>query len=155
MVDMERVGKALNPLVHLILSSQLHSMLGRLVLIRYTEKKSGVKYTLPVRYAKSDNELIVVAEPDHQHKKWWRNLRSKSAIHICYRGCWIEASAMAFDGDVAEIAPRLPAYLKRFPPGAAGDGLILSPGNNVHDTEKLREAAKRIVMVAIKMTLGT
>jgi hypothetical protein len=153
---MERVGKALNPLVCVILSSRLHSMpSGRLILIRYAGKKSGMKHTLPVRYAKSDNELIVVAEPDHEHKKWWRNLRSKSAIHICYRGSWIEASAMSFEGDVAEIARRLPAYLKRFPPGAAGDGLILSPGNNVHDVEKLREAAKRIVMVAIKMAGGT
>jgi len=85
-----RVGfafhKVSNPFVRLILSSPLHSMLGgRLILITYTGRKSGKKHTLPVQYAKSGDDLIVVAGY-HQHKRWWRNLLRQSTIEVCYRG---------------------------------------------------------------------
>jgi deazaflavin-dependent oxidoreductase (nitroreductase family) len=123
---------------------------GRLVLITYTGKKSGMKHTLPVQYAKSDGELIVVAGY-HQHKKWWRNLRRQSTVNICYHGKWFEASATAFEGDAAVIAPLLPAYLKRFPESARIRGLTLNSSGDVQDAEKLREAAEKVVVVNIRM----
>jgi deazaflavin-dependent oxidoreductase (nitroreductase family) len=140
-----------NPFVRFILCSRLHSMLsGRLIVITYTGKKTGMNYTLPVQYAKSDDELIVVAGY-HQHKKWWRNLRQQSTIMVCYRGKWFEASATAFEGDIAAIAPLFPAYLRRFPASARIRGLTFDPNGNVEDAEKLREAAKKVVMVNIRM----
>jgi deazaflavin-dependent oxidoreductase (nitroreductase family) len=150
-----RVGfifhRVTNPFVRFILRSPLHSMLsGRLILITYTGEKSGMKHTLPVQYAKSDGELIVVAGY-HQHKKWWRNLRQQSMIKVCYRGKWFEASATAFEGDVAVIAPLFTAYLRRFPESARIRGLTLNSSGNVEDAEKLREAARKVVMVNIKM----
>lgn len=123
---------------------------GQLIIITYTGKKSGMKHTLPVRYAKSDDKLIVVTGY-HRHKKWWRNLRRESAINVRYRGKWIEASAMAYEGDLAVIASLLPAYLRRFPASARIRGLTLDPSGNVEDAERLREAAKKIVMVIIRM----
>jgi len=109
-----------------------------------------MKHTLPVQYAKSDHELIVVAGY-HQHKKWWRNFRQRSRIEVCYHGKWFEASATAFEGDVAVIAPLFPAYLRRFPASARIRGLTLDSTGNVEDVGKLREAASKIVMVNIKM----
>ena len=150
-----RVGfifhKLTNPFVRLALNSRLHSMLsGRLILITYTGVKSGVKHTLPVQYAKSDGELIVVAGY-HQHKKWWRNLRQQSTIKVCYHGTWSEASAKVIEGDVSAIAPLFPAYLRRFPESARIRGLTLDPNGNVKDADKLREAAKKVVMIHIIM----
>jgi deazaflavin-dependent oxidoreductase (nitroreductase family) len=123
---------------------------GRLILITYTGKKSGMKHTLPVQYAKSGGELIVVAGY-HQHKEWWRNFRQQSAIKVCYRRKWFEASATAFEGDAAVIAPLFPAYLRRFPESARIRGLTLDRSGNVQDAEKLRKAAEKVVMVNIKM----
>ena len=139
-----------NPFIRLILRSPLHSLLsGRLILITYTGKKSGMRYMLPVQYARSDGELIVVAGY-HQHKKWWRNLRQRSMIQVCYRGKWYEALATASEGDVSVITPLFPAYLRRFPASARIRGLTLDPSGGVEDEEKLREAAKKVVMVGIK-----
>ena len=129
--------KVSNPLVRLILNTPLHSMLsGRLVLITYTGRKSGKKHTLPVQYAKSGDDLIVVAGY-HQHKKWWRNLLRQSTIEVCYRGRWSEASAIAFDGDVEAIAPLLPDYLRRFRASARIRGLTFDSGGNIEDPGKL------------------
>lgn len=75
-----------------------------------------MRHSLPVQYAESNDELIVVAG-FHQHKKWWRNLLSESSVRVCYRRRWVVASARAFDGDAAVIAPLLPAYLRRSPRG--------------------------------------
>jgi deazaflavin-dependent oxidoreductase (nitroreductase family) len=122
---------------------------GQLILITYTGKKSGKKHTLPVQYAESHDELIVAAGY-HQYKKWWRNLLQQSTINVCYRGKWFEAIAEAFHGNVEEIAPLLPDYLKRFPASARIRGFTLDSSGNVEDSRKLREAAKEIVMVRIR-----
>jgi len=143
--------KVTNPFVRLVLNSPLHSMLsGRLILITYTGKISGKKHTLPVQYAESNNELIVVAGY-HQHKKWWRNLSQSTTVNVRYRGEWFEASAKAFDGDVEAIVPAFPCYLKRFPASARVRGLTLDSGGNIEDPGKLEEAAKHVVMVKIKI----
>jgi len=138
-----------NPFVRFILDSPLHWMLsGRLILITYTGKKSGKKHSLPVQYAESHDELIVVAGY-HEHKKWWRNLLRQSTVNVCYRGKWFEASAKAFDGDVEVIAPLLPDYLRRFPASARIRGLTFDSSGNVEDPGKLAEEAKKVVMVKI------
>jgi len=137
--------------VRLVLTSPLHSTLdGRLILITYTGKKSGKKHSLPVQYAESHNELIVVAGY-HQHKKWWRNLMQQQTVNIRYRGKWFEASAKAFDGDVGVIAPLLPYYLKRFPASARIRGLAWDPNGVVENPEKLEGEAKKVVMVTIRV----
>jgi deazaflavin-dependent oxidoreductase (nitroreductase family) len=123
---------------------------GRLILITYTGRKSGKKHSLPVQYAESREQLIVVAGY-HQHKKWWRNLLHRQTINIRYRGKWFEASAEAFDGDVEVIVPLLPDYLKRFPASARIRGLALDSNGNVENPEKLGEEAKKVVMVTIRM----
>jgi deazaflavin-dependent oxidoreductase (nitroreductase family) len=143
--------KVSNPLVRFILNSPLHSLLsGSVILITYTGRKSGKKHTLPVQYAESHDELVVVAGY-HQYKKWWRNLLQQSTVSVCYRGKWFEASARAFDGDVEAIVPVLPDYLRRFPASARVRGLTFDSNGNVEDQEKLREAAKEVVMVKISM----
>jgi hypothetical protein len=140
-----------NPFVRLILHSRFHAILSeQLILITYAGRKSGVNHTLPVLYAKSDNELIVISGY-HQYKKWWRNLRRRSAINICYRGQWTQAFATSYEGDASVIVPRLQAYLKRFPASARLRGLTLDSRGNVENAEKLLEAAKKVVMVIIKM----
>ena len=143
--------KASNPLVRFILRSRAHAVLsGQLVLITYTGRISGVKHTLPVRYAKSGNELIVISGY-HQYKKWWRNLRQQSTVNVCYRGEWIQTTATAYEGDASVVVPRLEAYLKRFPASARIRGLTLDPSGNIQDSEKLREAAKKAVIVIIQL----
>jgi deazaflavin-dependent oxidoreductase (nitroreductase family) len=140
-----------NPFVRFVLNSPLHSMLsGRLILITYTGKKSGKKHSLPVQYAESHDELIVIAGY-HQHKKWWRNLLQQQTINICYRGKWYEASAKAFDGDIDAITPLLPDYLRRFPASARIRGLALDSSGNVEDQAKLSEEAKKVVMIRIRI----
>jgi deazaflavin-dependent oxidoreductase (nitroreductase family) len=143
--------KLTNPLVRAVLSSSLHPMLGgRLILITYTAKKSRVSHTLPVQYTKSDDELIVVAGY-HRYKKWWRNLRRESVVNISYHGNWVKAHARAFEGDTAAIAPRLPAYLKRFPESARIRGLTFDASGDVPNKQKLAEEASRVVMVIIRI----
>jgi deazaflavin-dependent oxidoreductase (nitroreductase family) len=141
--------KVTNPFVRIILNSPLHSMLsGRLILVKYTGRKSGKEHSLPVQYAKSHDELVLVAGY-HQHKKWWRNLLQQSIVKVCYRGKWFEASAKAFDGDVEVIAPPLLDYVKRFRASARIRGLTLDSSGGIENPEKLSEEAKKVVMVKI------
>jgi len=143
--------KVSNPLVRLLLSSPFHSMLsGHLILITYTGKRSGKKHSLPVQYAKSGDELIVVAGY-HQHKRWWRNLLQQSTIDVRYRGSWFEAVAKAYVGDVEAIAPVFPDYLRRYPMSARYRGLKMDPSGKIEDQRKMEDAVKNVVMVRIRI----
>jgi len=57
----------------------------------------------------------------------------------------------SFDGDVEAVAPLLPDYLKRFRASARIRGLTFDSSGNIEDSEKLREAAREVVMVKISM----
>jgi len=140
--------KASNPLVRLILRSPLHSLLsGKLVLITYVGRRSGLKHTLPVMYANRDNELVVVVGY-HKHKKWWLNLRNQSApVEVRYRGRLLEGSATAVEGDADIIAPRLAEYCRKFHASARKRGIDL--GSPI-DLEALKAKSKEEVMVIIR-----
>jgi hypothetical protein len=137
-----------NPAVRLILRSPMHSLLsGKLILIAYVGRRSGVKHTLPVMYTNWNGELVVVVGY-HWNKKWWRNLRGQPvAVEVRYRGQLVEGSAMAIEGDVAMISPRLMEYFKKFPASARRRGL--SPGPDI-DERALADRAKDVVMVIIR-----
>jgi len=141
-----------NPVVRMILSSPLHALLsGKLILITYTGRQSGVRHTLPVMYANWDDELVVVVGY-YDKKKWWRNFRGKPvAVKIRYRGKLLEGSALAVEGKAAEIVPRLVEYLKKYPASARRRGL--DPIADV-DKQTFIDRTKSEVMVIIRPSAG-
>ncbi len=74
--------RVLNPLFTLILRSPLHGLLsGRLMLLTFTGRKSGKRYTIPVGYGQVDNTLLLGTEA-----RWKHNLRGGAPIGVRLRG---------------------------------------------------------------------
>jgi deazaflavin-dependent oxidoreductase (nitroreductase family) len=147
-----RVGflfhRVTNPVVRLILRSPLHPLLsGKLILVTYVGRRSGLKHTLPVMYANWDGELVVIIGY-HGRKKWWLNLRKQPApVEVRYRGKLLEASAVAIEGDADVIAPRLARYCEKFPSSARKRRI--EPGSPM-DLEALKAKCRDEVMVTIR-----
>jgi len=112
--------RAANGFVSAVLRSPAHGLLsGSTGLVRYTGRRSGRTFTTPTQYASWDGGVVIlVGRPET--KTWWRNFRAERPIDVLVRGRWTSMSARAMVGadEPAAVAPRLDAYLQRFPRAA-------------------------------------
>jgi hypothetical protein len=91
-------------------------MSGKLVLIRYSGKRSGTEHTLPVQYADTHHGIVVmVGKPDT--KTWWRNFTTMGQAQVLLAGEWVPMTAHALRGseDPEAVTPLLRSYAARFP----------------------------------------
>jgi len=76
----------MNPLTEFVLRSRLHRLVsGSTALLTYRGVRTGRPRTLPVRYARNGDEVVVVAGW-HSHKLWWRNFTEDSNVSLLLRG---------------------------------------------------------------------
>ena len=89
-----------NAIATTILHSPWHRMRSdRLLLLTFTGRKSGKKFTTPMRYVQEGQtlRLHVVRSP------WWKNLVGEATVHVLLRGETCTGTAEVFpeeDGDV-------------------------------------------------------
>lgn len=77
-----RIPETFFPLINfgmrLTLHSPLHFVVSRsILLLTFTERRSGQRYTIPVRYMQVGDVVRLFSSP---HANWWRNLRDGSAV---------------------------------------------------------------------------
>ena len=75
-----------NGLVLAELRSPVHHLLsGMAIELRYTGRRSGRQFTLPVQYVR-EGERLLVAVQDPSSKTWWRNFRTPQEVSVRLRG---------------------------------------------------------------------
>ena len=90
------MNRTVNPLLGAVLRSPAHRLAsGRLALITYTGRRSGRRYTIPVLYRDSGDEVtIAVGWPDR--KVWWRSLTGDGGpVSLLVRGRELRGHAIA------------------------------------------------------------
>lgn len=72
-----------NPVARTILRSPLYGLMSsRLLLITFTGRKSGKRYTVPISYVQlEDNTLLLVVGG-----RWWKNLRGGATVELRLHG---------------------------------------------------------------------
>ncbi len=77
--------RVVNALVERTLTSRFHSLLSwHLILLSYTGRRSGVRYTTPVMYW-DYGDMLVATTPSGE-TDWWRNFRDSYDCRLCLRG---------------------------------------------------------------------
>jgi deazaflavin-dependent oxidoreductase (nitroreductase family) len=106
-----------NPIVRWILTSPLHAIMGKgVLLISFTGRKSGKHFTTPVEYIRAEEEVwIMVGTPEK--KLWWTNLIGGAPVRLCMNGDWQTGQALALqgNGDRAEIIRGLEVFTQHYP----------------------------------------
>ena len=111
---------ARNSLVAGLLRSPVHRLLsGSTTLVRYRGRRSGQEIVLPVQYARSGADLIILVGRPHD-KVWWRNFATTGEVETLMQRRWVPMTANAVVGteEPETVAPLLNAYLARFPRAA-------------------------------------
>lgn len=92
-----------NSVVLAILRSPVHRLLSGLVIeLRYTGRRSGRQYVVPVQYARDEQRLVVVPQ-GAESKAWWRNFLTPQPVTVRLKG-------RLRDGTARVVRPDDPAW---------------------------------------------
>jgi F420H(2)-dependent quinone reductase len=140
-----------NPILRRLLRGPTGHRLGRrLALIRYSGRRTGRIYELPVQYARRGNRIwILPGSPEH--KTWWRNLRGGADVDLVMAGHDIHGHATVIDASrQPEFAEGLTVYLRAVPQATRALGLPKQASPSTGDTE-LRQISASAVLVRVDL----
>ena len=105
----QRIG---NVFIGIILNSPFHGMFSQnTLLLTFTGRTSGKRYTTPVNYAVLGDELLIFSRKD---RTWWRNLRGGAPVKFRLQGRTMTGQGVAFE-DETEVEKGLMTYLEVVP----------------------------------------
>jgi deazaflavin-dependent oxidoreductase (nitroreductase family) len=103
--------RLMNPAVAWLLRSRLHGITSKTVmLITFTGRKSGKRYTTPISYVRDGERVRVFTV-----FPWWRNMRNGEEVTVLIAGVEYRGNATAVTGDAERIPEALRDFLKRVP----------------------------------------
>jgi deazaflavin-dependent oxidoreductase (nitroreductase family) len=104
-----------NAVVLAVLRSRAHRLLSASAIeLRYTGRRSGRQYVLPVQYAGA-GDRIVVRPQNWQHSTWWRNFRTPQPVTVRLTGRLHEGTARVVDPGDPQWPSARQAYATRWP----------------------------------------
>ena len=136
----------LNPLFGRLLRSPLHAPLSkRLLLLTFTGRTSGKRYTIPVGYAQVDDTLLLGTE-----SAWSRNLRGGASVHLRLRGEERTGTADVV-ADEAGMTQSYRTMLAAAPGYGRAIGVALDPTGEPNATSVARARQQGHVVVRIAL----
>jgi deazaflavin-dependent oxidoreductase (nitroreductase family) len=140
-----------NPIIQWLLRSPLHSFVSKnMMLITYTGRKSGKKYTTPVNYLRMiQGEDQFLATISFRKRVWWRNLRGGSLVTVRIRGKDYPATAEIVEDDL-NVAKNLSAYIHLYP-GLAKYLKVRLEANEQPNDEDVTIAARTRVFIKTRL----
>ena len=109
-----------NAVVLAVLRSRAHRLLsGSAIELRYTGRRSGRQYVLPVQYAGTGTGDRLVVRPQRwQHSTWWRNFRTPQPVTVRVAGRLREGTARVVDPGDPDWRSARQTYATRWPRSA-------------------------------------
>jgi hypothetical protein len=139
----QRIG---NVFIGGILRSPFHAMLSKnTLLLSFTGRTSGKRYTTPVNYTRVGDEFLIFSRKD---RTWWRNLRVGAPVVFRLQGRTITGWGVAFE-DEAEVESGLLTYLQAVPNFAKYFEVRLDEEGRPNQ-EDIAQAAQPRVLVKLK-----
>ncbi len=130
------------------LASPLGALSGRVVLVRYIGRVSGLPRQLPVNCEPFENGyLIRVGKPEQ--KTWWRNFHSPWPIEIVRKGRRIRGSGVAVLGSTGSGQRLAADYFTTHHGAARRAGLPKMHKGELPTPEALQAAAATLVFIVV------
>jgi hypothetical protein len=148
-VPPKRIMAATNVFVRFLLRSPFNFGLGNtLLLLTYTGRKSGKRYTNPLPYMREEDVVTVFT-----YRSWWKNVHGGAPVLVEIKRHRMNGIAEAISDEKAAIATSLLAFLRKNPALAKGYNVPLD-ADGQPDPEAVRQAAHFVVMVRIHLSGG-
>lgn len=139
----------INPVMRILLRSPLHFIASEsLLLMSYTGRRSGRRYTTPLRYVRDGDTIRCFTSKD---TKWWRNLEDGAQVVLRIRGADAHYAATLVGNDPKTTRELLVNYLAEHPQDAAYHNVRLGSDKQPL-AEDLEEAARNSIIMEAKPT---
>jgi deazaflavin-dependent oxidoreductase (nitroreductase family) len=136
-----------NPIVIWLLHSPLHNLMDKsTVLITFTGRKSGKRYTIPVSYLRDGDTLMMISQRDHS---WWKNLRGGAQVTLFMQGHTLKARGEVFT-DAEAVVNKLLLFLQQFPGYQRLMHIKLAANGQPENPEAFQRYAQGMVIVRMK-----
>jgi len=134
----------------LVLRSPVHWIWsGSIMLITFTGRKSGRRFTTPVRYIRDGETIRCFSSSE---SRWWRNLRGGAEVELRVRGRTDRYMARAIDNDPEAVKKWLIFYLELYPQDAAYHDIRLNRDRSLVREDLDRAARDAIVVEATPLS---
>ena len=144
----EWLFKIINPMMKFLLRSPFHGVLSdSLMLITFTGRKSGKRFTTPVRYIQKGDTVRCFTAAENQ---WWRNLREGARVSLLIKRQSAEYDAKAIFDNPVYIKEQLVSYLSLFPEDAAYHDIRLGKNKSLNAQDLELAVTKAIVVEAVE-----
>ncbi len=136
----------INPTMRIFLRSPFHPLLSRsLMLISFTGRRSGRRYTTPVRYIRIGTTVRCFTSSQNQ---WWKNLRGGADVVLRIEGVDKRYHAIAIADDPDMIKAALSDYLGLYPQDAAYHDIRLKKNGALVAADLERASHNAVVVEA-------
>ena len=149
-VSLNDLMTPLNPVIAGILRSPLHWPLSiGLLLITWTGRRSGRRFTIPVGYQVHGDELTILISKARE-KTWWRNFHESAPVELLLRGRRRTGRATLVPPGSEDFARRCDRSLQRMPWLGGQFGIRydrrtgLTPEQTAHLAEEIRAVVVRL-----------
>ncbi len=139
----------LNSMVVVMLKTPgLQRWLGRgLALLTYSGRRTGKRYTIPVSYARTGDEVLLVTK---KARTWWRNFADRRDVEVRLAGRTYAGAATASIGDVSRTE-LLRRYLSERPVDARAFG-VRRNDDGLANADDVAALLPQVVLVDIELT---
>ncbi len=138
--------RLINLVMVTLLRSPLHGFFSKSILaLRYRGVKSGRLFTVPARYHRTADGLVLLTSDD---TRWWHNFKEVAAAEALIERAWMPVHVQAVRGDPVLAEPIMREMWARHPADAAYMNVRMRDG--VPDPADLQRALKTAVVVRIK-----
>ncbi|TQE20426.1 DUF385 domain-containing protein [Streptomyces ipomoeae] len=117
------------------------------MLLSYTGRKSGRRFTVPISYWEWDPGTVLAMS---SHLGWIRNLRTGPTVGLRLRGRELDAIPTVFE-DRTAIAELLAEFARRNGPRAAKRLMLGLPGDRQPTVEELQVASQKTHLVIFRL----
>ena len=137
--------RLINAAMVLLLRSPLHSIFSNSILaIRYTGVRSGRTLTVPVRYHRRGDDIVVMTS---EETKWWPNFLQSAKADVLLGGAWAASQVQAMPNNPSLAGPIMREMWEKHPSDSAYMNVRVRDG--VPDPEDFEQALKTAVIITI------
>ncbi len=138
--------KFVNDVLIALLRSPLHGVMSkRLIVLSFTGRKSGKRFTIPVGY-KQDGDTITC----FTHGTWWKNFQDQTPVTLHLKGRVLNGLGVAVNDDKQAIADGLTEMFREQPDTAKFYEVKMSADGEI-PLDQVMRAAETTAMVRIQI----
>jgi deazaflavin-dependent oxidoreductase (nitroreductase family) len=139
-------ARVINKIPAAVLRSPLHPLMsGKYLLLTFTGRKSGRRYTTPVAYLEENGVFLMTTD-----SPWWKNLNGGGRVTVRVKGSKYEGIGETIT-DIAEVAQVLGRFLET-QPGYGKFVRVKRNSGGQTEPSALEDAARDRVMVLVRPT---